>query len=259
MTGSILVVGIGPGDTTHMTPAAQEAITGADLIVGYKTYLKLIAHLVSDTPRESSGMRQEVDRVARVIALAQTGKRVALISGGDAGVYGLAGLVYTMLRADPESPAVDVEVIPGISALNAAAALLGAPLMTDFAAISLSDQLVPREDIMHRLERATEADFVLCLYNPKSRQRTEPFELACAVMLRHRAPDTPVGIVRAAYRERQQVTLTTLAALPDAAIDMVTLVIVGNSETFIHDERMVTPRGYANKYDLGAKHAGPRD
>lgn len=256
MNGSIVVVGIGPGDTALLAPAALEAINGADLIVGYKTYLRLISHLVPNVPRQSSGMRQEVERVAQVIAQAQAGKRVALVSSGDPGVYGLAGLVYEMLHERAESD-LPVEIIPGISALNAAAALLGAPLMNDFAAISLSDQLVTREGILRRLELATQADFVLGLYNPKSRRRTEPFDLACKMMLRCRPAQTPVGIVRAAYRDKQQVTITTLAALPDSEVNMVTIVIVGNSRTFIDNGRMVTRRGYADKYDLGADHDQP--
>jgi precorrin-3B C17-methyltransferase len=145
---------------------------------------------------------------------------------------------------------VAVEVIPGISALNAAAALLGAPLMTDFAAISLSDQLTPRTEILRRVELAAQADFVLCLYNPKGKQRVEPFELTCQILARHRSPDTPVGLVRAAYRAQQAVEVITLADLPEAEVNMVTIVIVGNSRTGIYDGKMVTPRGYATKYDL---------
>jgi precorrin-3B C17-methyltransferase len=219
--------------------------------MGYKTYLGLISGLAPNIPRESSGMRQEVSRVNRAIELARAGQRVAMVSSGDAGIYGMAGLVYEMLHRQGEEGLL-VEVIPGLSALNAAAALLGAPLMTDFAVISLSDQLVPREDIMRRLELATQADFVLCLYNPKGRQRVEPFKLACDILARYRPPETPVGLVRAAYREEQEVEVMTLADLPQAEVDMVTIIIVGNSHTFtFQGQKMVTPRGYGNKYDLG--------
>ncbi len=247
----IQVVGIGPGDSAHLTPAARQAIEEADVIFGYKTYLRLIAGLAPNVPREGSGMRQEVSRVNQAVDQAQTGKRVALISSGDAGVYGMAGLVYEVLceRGEANLP---VEIIPGVSALNAAAALLGAPLMTDFAAISLSDQLTPREEILRRVDLAAEADFILCLYNPKGRNRVEPFELTCDILARHRPPETPVGIVRAAYRDKQQVEIITLADLPQAEVNMVTTIIVGNSRTYVQDGKMVTPRGYANKYMLNS-------
>ena len=222
------------------------------MIVGYTTYLRLIAGLAPDVARLASGMRQEVSRVDQAIQLAGQGKRVALVSGGDAGVYGMAGLVFEMLRARPAEP-VAVEVIPGVSALNAAAALLGAPLMTDFAAISLSDQLVPRQAILRRLELAAQADFVLCLYNPKSQGRQDVFERACQILARQRSPQTPVGVVRAAYRDQQQVDIITLAELPEAAVDMLTILVVGNSHTRVYDHKMVTPRGYADKYDLGGE------
>jgi precorrin-3B C17-methyltransferase len=249
VSGSIVVVGIGPGDLAHLTPAARQAIESADVIFGYKTYLRLVADLAPDIPREGSGMRQEVDRVNQVVDQARTGLRVALISSGDAGVYGMAGLVYEVLR-ERDDDDIEVEVIPGVSALNAAAALLGAPLMTDFAAISLSDQLVPRDEILRRVDLAAQADFILCLYNPKGKNRVAPFELTCQILARHRSSETPVGLVRAAYREKQEVEVMTLADLPDAEVNMVTIVIVGNSQTGVYNGKMVTPRGYANKYEL---------
>jgi len=197
-------------------------------------------------------MRQEVDRVHRAVSLAQEGKRVALISGGDPGIYGMAGLVYEVLR--DRNATVVVEVVPGVSALNAAAALLGAPLMHDFAAISLSDLLTPLEDILQRVEVAARADFVLCLYNPKSHERTRPLLEAAKILARYRAPETPVGVVRLAYREGQQVSMISLAELcaGQAEIDMSTIIIVGNSRTFVYEGKMVTPRGYGAQYDLGA-------
>lgn len=248
MTGSIVVVGMGPGAMTQMTPAALEAIETADVIVGYTTYLKLIAHLAPDVPRERSGMRQEVQRINKAVDLAAADKRVAVISSGDAGIYGMAGLVYQVVGE--RGLDIVVSVVPGISALNAAASLLGAPLMTDFAVISLSDQLTPRADILRRVEAATQADFILCLYNPKGKNRVEPFELTCDILAKTRAPETPVGIVRAAYREKQQVEITTIADLPQAEINMVTILIVGNSRTQVVDGKMVTPRGYGDKYEL---------
>jgi precorrin-3B C17-methyltransferase len=267
-------VSIGPGAEAHVTAAARQAIEEADVIVGYKTYLRLIAHLAQDTPREPSDMRQEVARVGRAIDLAEAGRHVALVSSGDAGIYGMAGLVYEVLHArktssvpgadcsnpmealavpaDVGQQVVEIEVVPGVSALNAAAALLGAPLMTDFCAISLSDQLVPLDEILNRVELAAQAGFVICLYNPKSRGRTKPFRRACEILARHRPAETPVGIVRAAYRQGQTVTLTTLSELPGAEVDMVTTVIVGNDRTYIAHRKMVTRRGYADHYDLEA-------
>lgn len=247
---SITVIGIGPGAAAHITPAAHHAIEHADIIIGYKTYLRLLKNIAPDTPRRATGMRQEVQRVNQAVDFARDGQRVALVSSGDAGVYGMAGLVYEVLRQRGDTT-VEVEVIPGISALNAAAALLGAPLMTDFAAISLSDQLVPRDDILQRVEAAVGAGFILCLYNPKGKQRVEPFELTCEILARHLPPETPVGVVRAAYREKQAVEIITLAELPAAEVNMVTIIIVGNRHTFISNGRMVTPRGYAGKYNLG--------
>ncbi len=255
MTGSLTVVGIGPGTLALTTPAASEALEQADIILGYKTYVSLIDGLAPRVPRETSGMRSEVERAARAIDLARAGKRVALVSGGDPGIYGMAGLVFEVLRERGHDD-LAVEVIPGVPALCAVAALLGAPLMHDFAAISLSDLLLPLDEILWRLDLAAQADFVLCLYNPQGRNRTEPFRRACEVLARHRAPSTPVGVVRSAYREGQAVTVTTLADLPQSEVDMTTLVIVGNSRTFVHSGRMVTPRGYGDKYALGAASGG---
>ncbi len=246
---SITIIGIGPGAEAHITPAARHTIEHADIIIGYKTYLRLLKNIAPDTPRQATGMRQEVQRVNQAVDFARTGKKVALISGGDAGVYGMAGLVYEVLHRRGDD-AVDVEVIPGISALNAAAALLGAPLMTDFAAISLSDQLLPRADILRRVDAAAGAGFILCLYNPKGKQRVKPFELTCEILTRHLPPETPVGVVRAAYREKQAVEIITLAELPAAEVNMVTIIIVGNRRTFVHNGKMLTPRGYAGKYNL---------
>ncbi|PWH15313.1 MAG: precorrin-3B C(17)-methyltransferase [Ardenticatenia bacterium] len=248
-SGSVTAVGIGPGSPEHITPAARQALESADVIIGYHAYLHFIADIAPHVRRIGSGMRQEVERVRYAIQLAQHGNRVALVSGGDAGIYGMAGLLLEMLHAQRLSE-IPVHIIPGISALNAAAALLGAPLMTDFAVISLSDYLVARETILHRVEAAAQADLVLCLYNPKSSRRREVFDQVCELLRHYRAPETPVGVVRAAYRPDQQVTLTTLERLSDVPVDMHTLVIVGNRSTYVHDNRMVTPRGYAEHRNL---------
>ena len=250
VSGTIVAIGLGPGDRQHLTPAAQAAVEGADVILGYHTYLKLIDCLAPGTPREGHGMRQEVERVRRAVELARSGRRVALVSSGDAGIYGMAGLVYDVLRQQDETD-IEVEVVPGMSALNAAAALVGAPLMNDFAVISLSDHLTPLEQILRRVELAAKADFVLCFYNPKGRRRVEPFARACAILEATRAPDTPVAIVRAASRAGEQVRLSTVAALAEEAVDMLTLLIIGNSCSYVYRGRMVTPRGYDQKYELG--------
>lgn len=249
MSGSIVVVGLGPGGPQHLTPAARAAVEGADVILGYRTYLKLIDRLAPGTPREGHGMRQEVERVQRAVERARSGRKVALVSSGDAGIYGMAGLVYDVLR-EQKAEEVEVEVVPGMSALNAAAALVGAPLMSDFAVISLSDHLTPLAQILRRVELAAEADFVLCLYNPKGR-RVEPFARTCAILKATRAPETPVGIVRAASREGEEVRLSTVGTMAKEAVDMLTLLIVGNSRSYVYRGRMVTPRGYEHKYQLG--------
>jgi len=216
--------------------------------LGYRTYLKQIETIATATPRESSGMRHEVERARRAIELAQTGRRVGLVSSGDAGIYGMAGLVLEILGENPA--AIQVEVLPGISALNAAASLLGAPLMTDFAVISLSDHLTPLSDILRRVEYAALGGFVICLYNPRSHQRTEPFERACQILLAHCAPETRVGVVKAAYRADQEVSQVKLSDLPVLEIGMDTIVIIGNPTTCLLGGKMVTPRGYGRKYDL---------
>lgn len=244
----ISVVGTGPGGLDHLTPAASKAITAADVIVGYRTYLDLIPELLVGKEVLSSTMMQEVDRCAKVLDLAECGKRVALVSGGDPGIYAMAGLVFEM-AAQRESK-LAIEVIPGIAAVNGCAARLGAPLMHDFAAISLSDLLTPWELIERRLDAAAMADFVIALYNPKSKKRTENIVRAREILLTHRPGTTPVGIVTAATRDDEVITLTTLGAMLDADIGMQSTVIIGNASTFVWNGYMITPRGYAGKYQL---------
>jgi adenosylcobyric acid synthase len=240
MPGTLFVVGIGPGGSEHITPAALQAIAAAQVVVGYKTYLDLIPQCLTGKEIVSSGMRQEVERCRQALALAAAGRTVALISSGDAGIYGMAGLVLELAE-----PNVDIQVIPGISAVQAAAARLGAPLMHDFAVISLSDLLTPWPLIRRRLEAAAAADFVVALYNPKSRGRTLQITEAQEILCRYRGPETPVGIVRNACRPGEEVAVSTLACLLDHDIDMLSIVIVGNSQTRVDAAgRMVTPRGY---------------
>jgi precorrin-3B C17-methyltransferase len=194
-------------------------------------------------------MTQEVERAARAIELARQGRTIAVVSGGDPGIYAMAGLVLDLLRkgARGRRPGPVIEVIPGVSALNACAARLGAPLMHDFAAVSLSDRLTPWETIEGRLNAAAVADFVIALYNPKSRGRPTHIRKARQIIMRHRAPETPVGIVRGAMRADEVVILTDLAHMPFDEIDMQTTVIVGNSKTFVWEHLMITPRGYEGK------------
>jgi len=244
MSGSIFIVGLGPGSMDWLAPAALDALQQADVILGYQRYLEQIASLRPEIPREGSGMRHEVERARRALELARQGKCVALVSGGDAGIYAMAGLVLELLEMDGGSE-VPVEVMPGISALNAAAALLGAPLMTDFAAISLSDYLVPLETILKRLRAAVQGDFVICLYNPRSHQRSEPYDRAYQILLDALGGERPVGIVQAAYREGQRVICATLKDLPKIEVGMDCVLIVGNSQTRLWNGKMITPRGYA--------------
>jgi adenosylcobyric acid synthase len=237
----LFIVGIGPGDLTHITYQAREAIESADTLVGYTTYLDLIEPLLVGKEVISSGMTKEVERCRQAIRRAGEGRTVALVSSGDAGVYGMAGLVLELSPPDD----MDVVIVPGVSAVQAAAAVLGAPLMHDFAVISLSDLLTPWEMIEKRLEAAAVADFVVALYNPRSKGRTRHINRAREILLASRPAETPVGIVRNACREGEEKILSTLAEMPVNRIDMFSMVIVGNSSTFVDSKgRMVTPRGY---------------
>jgi precorrin-3B C17-methyltransferase len=240
------VVGIGPGDQAHLSHGATEELASAGVIVGYRTYLQLLKEILPTGGQliEGSGMRQEVERARLAVAHALAGRRVAVVSSGDAGVYGMAGLVLEVLLGTGRQSEVDFRVVPGITAASAAAALLGAPLMHDFAVISLSDLLTPWEVIKRRIEAAAWGDFVVVFYNPKSRRRVTQIEEAREVLLRHRKPDTPVGVVTGAGRSGQQVVLSDLERFLEAEIDMQSVVLVGNSQSYIRDGFMVTPRGY---------------
>ncbi len=263
MSGKIMLVGIGPGRNDHMTQRARDAIAEADVVVGYVTYIKLVADLLEGKEVVRKGMTEELDRAVHALASAREGKKVALISSGDAGVYGMAGPTYEVLFQagwTPESN-VEVEVVPGASAINACAARVGAPLTHDFCSISLSDLLTPWPVIARRLDAVAASDFVVALYNPKSGRRTQQIVQAQALFLRHRRADTPVAVVKSAYRRRERIEFTTLDKMSDCDIGMLTTVLIGNSHTFMQHGLMVTPRGYANKYDLddgGSTRAGER-
>lgn len=226
-----------------MTPKARLEIENADVVVGYKTYVELVRHLVKPNAEVVSGtMGREVDRAKTALAKALENKAVVVVSSGDPGVYGMAGVVLEV--AALEGACVPVEIVPGVTAATAAAAKLGAPLVSDFAVISLSDLLTPWELIEKRLKAAAEADFSIVLYNPQSVSRKEPIVRAYEILLKYRDLNTPVGVVRQAGRAGETVVVTTLHKLLDCEIDMLTTVVVGNSKTKVVAGRMVTPRGY---------------
>ncbi len=247
--GLLSVVGTGPGALDLMTARAVNVLENAEVIIGYKTYIDLIAALIhSDQEVISSAMMEEINRCRKALELADCGRKVALVCGGDPGIYAMAGLVFELVK-ETGSPS-KIVIVPGIAALNSCAAILGAPLMHDFAAVSLSDLMTPWEVIEKRLEAATRADFVIIIYNPKSKKRTRQIIRAREIMLEHRRAGTPVGIVTGAARLHETVCLTSLANMLDEDIAMQTTVIIGNSSTFVFQGKMITPRGYASKYDL---------
>ena len=250
--GKIYLVGLGPGDPDQITPRALAAIAAADVVLGYRTYIRLIAHLLHGKQAIERGMAEEIDRCGEALDLARQGRTVALVSSGDVGIFGMAGPLYEVLLEKGWTPGsgIEVEVVPGITAASSCASLVGAPLTHDFCAISLSDMLTPWAVIAARLEAAARADLVTVLYNPKSSRRPRQILEARAIFLRHRDPETPVARVHAAYRPRQAVELVTLDTMADGEIGMTSTLIVGNASSFGRSGLMVTPRGYRRKYDL---------
>lgn len=250
--GILYVVGIGPGAEDHATPAALKAIAESQLVVGYTTYIKLVRHLLDGKEIVKTGMTEEIGRARAAIERARDGATVALISSGDAGVYGMAGLVFQVLQEmgwkRGDSP--ELRIIPGMTALNSCASLVGSPLVHDFCSISLSDLLTPWSVIARRIEAAASADFVIGLYNPASGRRTRQIVDAQAIIRCHREGSTPVALVKSAYRHMEHVVLTDLDNFLDYEIGMLTTVLVGSSNTFMFEGYMVTPRGYTNKYSF---------
>lgn len=227
----------------HITIKAKEEIESADVIVGYATYVDLIRPLIKPTAEVIAGrMGGEIERAKIAVKKALDNKRVAVISSGDAGIYGMAGPVLEV--AEAEGANIPIEVIPGVTAATAGAAKLGAPIMGDFAVISLSDILTPWSEIEERLRAAAESDFVIVLYNPQSKTRQEPITRAYRILLEYRGADTPVGIVQKVGRQGEKALITTLREMMNHEIDMATTIIVGNSKTKIIDGKMVTSRGY---------------
>ena len=225
-----------------MTQEAISAMEDAEVIVGYKTYIKLVEDFIKDKEVVQNGMRKEVDRCQDAIDIAKTGKKVAVISSGDAGIYGMAGLILELITKQELD--IPVKVVPGVTASIGAAAVLGAPIMHDFCHISLSDLLTPWEVIEKRLRLAAEADFVICLYNPRSKGRSEHLANAFKIMGEFKDGSTPVGIVKDVGREDQEKFICTFDTMDFERVDMTTMVIIGNKSTYIHDDLMITPRGY---------------
>lgn len=239
----LTVVGLGPGAGCDLTGRARDAIQKADLVVGYTAYIALIRDAFPDKEMASTGMKHEVDRCRMAVERTVAGKNVAVVCSGDAGIYGMAALIYEVAQ---EYPPVDIEIVPGITAACGGAALLGAPLNHDFAVISLSDLLTPWETIEKRLELAAAGDFAVCLYNPRSRNREGALRRACGILLRHKAPETACGFVRNIGRSGEQAVTLTLAQLQEnQGVDMFTTVFIGNSQTVLLNGKMVTPRGYS--------------
>lgn len=242
--GSLTVVGTGPGELGQLSRRALEALEQSEVIVGYKTYIELLSGLLGNKEVVSTGMTREVERCNLAIDRALEGNKVTLVSSGDPGVYGMAGLALELLEQRGALEDIDLEIVPGITSATAAAACLGAPLMHDFVVISLSDLLTPWAVIEKRLEFAARGDFVVVLYNPASKKRTEQIKTARKIMLEHKSAKTPVGIVRNAAREDEEQVITDLEHLLDHHINMFTTIIIGNSQTRLIGKYMVTPRGY---------------
>ena len=243
----ICVVGIGPGDMNGLTTEALNALEECDIISGYKVYIDLIKKFLPEKVFAIYPMRREVERCQQAIEFSKQGMSVALISSGDSGVYGIAGLILEVSKDSAE----EIKIIPGVTAANSAAAILGAPLMNDYVTISLSDLMTSWEIIEKRLKAACEGDFVICIYNPASHHRPENFKRACEILLKYKSPETPCGYVRNIKREEQSAKIMTLKEIKDCEnIDMLTTVIIGNSQTYVLDGRrptakkLITPRGY---------------
>ena len=240
----IIIAGLGPGSLTDITPAALDALSAADVVVGYKYYFQFIRDIIRpDTKCIDTGMKRERQRAEQAFELAEQGNTVCVISSGDAGIYGMAPLIYEMKKE--RNSDIEIITLPGISAFQKAASLLGAPMGHDFCVISLSDLMTPWERIERRIIAATQADFVTAVYNPKSEGRYWQLYRLKELFLREgRSPETPVGYIRQAGREEESIFLTTLTEFDPEKVDMFTIVIIGNSQTYRFNEHMITPRGY---------------
>ncbi len=238
--GKIYVVGIGPGNMQDITIRAYNILKNVDIISGYKTYIDLVKDEFKDKELISSGMKMEIDRCKEVLHLAESGKNIALISSGDSGIYGMAGI---MLEVASESY-VDIEIIPGVTSAIAGASIVGSPIMHDYATISLSDLLTDFELIKKRIEAASQADFVINIYNPKSKGRVTQIVDARDIMIKYKSPKTPVAILKNVGRENESCIISDLETFLDYDIDMFTVLIIGNSNSYVKNGKMITPRGY---------------
>ena len=234
----LYVIGIGPGGRENMTFKAVERVKACDVIVGYTPYIDYLEELVEGKEVYSTGMKGEIVRCQKAIELVRSGKNTAIISTGDAGLYGMAGPILELAED------IEVEIIPGVTAGFSAASELGAPIMHDYVSISLSDLLTPWEVIEKRLDRAADADFVISIYNPKSKGRVEHLAKAIEIISQYRDVDTPVGIVKNSGRPETEITITRLGNIDYDRVDMLCVLIVGNSNTYIKDNKIITPRGY---------------
>ena len=237
----VSVVGIGPGNELYLSISAKETLEDSDLIVGYSKYVELVKEYLPDKEYLSTGMTKEVDRCKKALEKADEGNSVAVVCSGDAGVYGMAGLVYEL---SVDYPDVEIYIVPGISAVLSGSAVLGAPIGHDFAVISLSDLLTPWELIEKRLALAGEGDFCICLYNPSSHKRKDYLKKACEILLKYKDEDTICGYVRNIGRDGEEYHITSLLELRDTEVDIFTTVFIGNANTKVIDNKMVTPRGY---------------
>ena len=234
----LYVVGIGPGGREHMTYKAVEVIKKSDVIVGYTPYIDYLGDLVEGKELFSTGMRGEIERCKQAIKMVKEGKTTSIISTGDAGLYGMAGPILELAKG------LDVEIVPGVTAAFSAAAELGSPIMHDYASISLSDLMTPWQVILKRVEKSAEGDMVISLYNPRSKGRPEHLNEAIDLIKKHRNEDTPVGIVKNSGRPGTEITITTLGEMDYEMVDMLTVLIIGNTNTYIEDGKIITPRGY---------------
>lgn len=247
-SATIYAVGLGPGSSALMTPQAREVLERCTTIAGYRSYLDQIPEFLEGKQIICSGMRQETERCRAALEAARKGESVAVVSSGDAGIYGMAGLLLELLESG-RYPGIEVAVVPGITAASAAAARVGAPLMCDFCVISLSDLLADGETIRRRVRCAAENDFVTVLYNPGSSKRRELLEFTVGTFRRAGGESLPVAVVHNAFRSGERFSICTIAEFPFAEIDMTTILIIGSSSTVVRNGRMYTLRGYREKYD----------
>lgn len=244
MKGKIFVVGLGPGDSGNMTNRAFQAIESCQVLVGYTVYIEQVKELSEGKEIVKKGMGQEIERGKIAVEKAAAGFTVGVVCSGDGGAYGMAGLILELLKDHPDREQISWEVVPGITAALSCSSLLGAPIVEDFCTISLSDYMTPWDKIITRLEKACEGDFTLAIYNPRSLARPGYLGIAMDVIRKYRTEETPVGIVRNAYREDQSIILTTLKDFNPEVVDMFSTIIVGNSRTYVANGVMITPRGY---------------